>query len=126
MSENIRISQKDNNVIIYKNENFLLMIKVCKYVYERMILDLEKESKIKHTENLQFSTLISNICSDKKTSTLNFEDAQMLSIWIDLLCNLIIEKNTTDLKNQELQRFFKITTGFNKKLIKILKKEKAL
>lgn len=126
MSENIRILKKDNIVTIYKNDNFIMMIQVCKYVYEKMILDFEKESKVKHSENTEFSELISNICSDEKKSLLDNNSAELLWKWIDLICKLIIERDSTDFKNEELLRFFKITENFNKKLNNLISKEEVI
>ncbi len=126
MSDNIRVSKIGSDFKIYKNDNFKMMIDVCKYTYEKMILDLEKETKIKYIENVEFSTLMANIVSDKKTSNLNLESMMILQKWIDLICQLMLDKTSTDLKNKKLNRFFKISSNFNKKISKLLAKEEVV
>lgn len=126
MSDNIRVSKIGSDFKIYKNDNFKMMIDVCKYTYEKMILDLEKETKIQYIENVEFSTLMANIVSDKKTSNLNLESMMILQKWIDLICQLMLDKTSTDLKNKKLNRFFKISSNFNKKISKLLVKEEVV
>ncbi len=126
MSDNIRVSKKGSNFTIYKNDNFDLMLSVCKYTYDKMILDLEKETKIKYIENVEFRTLMANLLSDKKTSSLNLESMIILHKWIDLICQIILDKDSTDLKNKELNRVFKISSSFNKKINKLLSKEEVV
>ncbi len=127
MSEKLKqikiTKQPDGSLLVYKNETFKLIIDVCKVFYNNVISDFEKVIGQKYLEKDEFKKLIINIFSENKKSVLSVEDAIILQTWIHLICKMILEKETTDLKNKELQSFFKETSKLNKKITKLLNKE---
>lgn len=89
-------------------------------IYNRFIQDIEKITKKKYPENDLFVGLIVILKNEQKTVLLNKEQVDLLAKWIDSICKILIEKDGVDLKNKDLNEYFKLASKFNKSISKIL------
>jgi len=64
--------------------------------------------------------LIVILKNEQKTVLLNKEQVDLLAKWIDSICKILIEKDGVDLKNKDLNEYFKLASKFNKSISKIL------
>ena len=114
----------DDNYIINKDKNFKTIFEYTYLIYNHFIKDFEKFSKKKYEEKEKFTKLINNIKSENKVSILTEEEIKLLSEWIDTICNISLEKENVDLKNKEINDFFKKASIFNKKIKQLIFKKK--
>lgn len=110
----------DDNYIINKNKNFFLLIEKAHAIYNEIISDLKKHSKQPYKEKKTFINLINNLKEKNKTSIVSKNDLQLLVNWIDIICILLLEKESVNLKDVELNTFFKLSEQFIKQANMIL------
>lgn len=121
-TSNVTITKKDNEFIIKKNENFKFMFTMTNMIYDEIkkSMNLSLGIGLQFNEKKEFLDIITNLSSDNKVSILTEDEATKLVSWIDIICNTLLEKEDLDLKNEELNKYFKISSKFNKKTIKLL------
>ena len=110
----------DNNYVINKNKNFFILIEKAYVIYNEIISDLKKHSKQPYKEKKTFINLINNLKQKNKTSIVSKSDLQLLVNWIDIICVLLLEKESVNLKDTELNSFFKLSEKFIKQANMIL------
>lgn len=106
----------DDTFILKKNKDFNVVFDTTLAIYNLFVEDVEKIIKKKYVEKDSFVQLIILLKKEEKTVILNKEQIELLSQWIDRICNIIIEKNNVDLKNKDLKEYFKFATQFNKSI----------
>lgn len=110
----------DDTFVLKKNKEFSNMFETTLTIYNRFIQDIEKITKKKYPENDLFVGLIVILKNEQKTVLLNKEQVDLLAKWIDSICKILIEKDGVDLKNKDLNEYFKLASKFNKSISKIL------
>ena len=110
----------EDNYLIKKTKAFNDLCNTTDAIYQRFILDWEDVTKENYIEKEEFINLLVIVKSENENATLNKKEIKLLSDWIDGICNYIIERNTTNLKNKDLNLYFKIASDFNKNVNSLL------
>lgn len=115
MKSNQKIEKLNEDCfILKKDKEFQCVFDVTLAIYNKFIQDIEKIIKKKYPEKNSFVELIIILKNEKKNILLNKEQLELLSNWIDSICNILLEKEGVDLKNKELTDYFKLASEFNK------------
>ena len=110
----------DNNYVINKNKNFFILIEKAYVIKNEIISNLKKHRKQQYKKKKTFINLINNLKQKNKTSIVSKSDLQLLVNWIDIICVLLLEKESVNLKDTELNSFFKLSEKFIKQANMIL------
>jgi len=110
----------DQTFVLTKGKEFQKVFDVTLTIYNEFIKKKKKIIKHKYKENDEFINLIILLKEDRSQILISKSQLQLLSNWIDRICNILLEKEGVDYKNEELNEYFTIASNFNQKVSKIL------
>lgn len=120
--EHITIRKNKNGTFtIVRDENFAKLMAVSFSFHSKYMeaVSLEKGHIVQ--ESPKFLELMEKIsCDNKKTIQLVLSDIRILHEWVKCITEIIISIPTTDLKNNNLLTFFRLSEDFGKKTTKIV------
>jgi len=110
----------DETYVLTKGKDFQKVFDITLTIYNEFIKDVEKIIKHKYKEKDEFINLIILLKEDNVQILISKNQLKLLSDWIDRICNILLEKDGVDYKNEELNEYFAISSKFNQKVSKVI------
>jgi hypothetical protein len=119
---NIKIEKSDDFIIIEKDKNYEFLLSMSIIFYQKLMTIMQSNEEFLISMNPKFENLLSKINLKNETIKINNEELQLLIDWIDCLCLIMLDLDSIDLKNKDIQKYLKMSGKFILSSKKILNK----
>jgi hypothetical protein len=119
---NIKIERSNDFIIIDKDKNYEFLLSMSIVFYQKLMFIMQDNEEVLISLNPKFENLLSKINLKNETIKINNEELQLLIDWIDCLCLIMLDLDSIDFKNKEIQKYLKMSEKFILSGKKILNK----
>jgi hypothetical protein len=119
---NIKIEKSDDFIIIEKDKNYEFLLSMSIIFYQKLMTIMQSNEEFLISMNPKFENLLSKINLKNETIKINSEELKLLIDWIDCLCLIMLDLDSIDLKNKDIQKYLKMSGKFILSSKKILNK----
>jgi len=127
----MKTAQKDSNLIsikkekrgnftITKDENFAHLIAMSFAFHSQYMEAVSKEKNQILQESPKFLKLMENLSTAQDTVSISNKDLKLLNEWVKCITEIIIELPSVDLKDENFQKFFRLSQSFVAKVGKVI------
>lgn len=110
----IKIEKKDQNFVITKNKNYELFLSMSIIFYQKLITLMQENEGVNIYLNPKFEILLNKISLNNSEIILENDDLKLLIDWADCLCIIMLEIDSIDFKDKDIQKYL----GLSESLIK--------
>jgi hypothetical protein len=119
---NIKIEKSDDFIIIEKDKNYEFLLSMSIIFYQKLMTIMQSNEEFLISMNPKFENLLSKINLKNEAIKINNEELKLLIDWIDCLCLIMLDLDSIDLKNKDIQKYLKMSGKFILSSKKILNK----
>lgn len=105
----IKIEQQDNFFIIDKNKNYELFFSMSIVFYQKIIQLMQENEGVNIYLNPKFEVLLNKLSLSNKEIKLEKNDLKLLIDWADCLCIIMLEIDSIDFKDKEIQKYLRLS-----------------
>ena len=105
----IKIEQQDNFFIIDKNKNYKLFFSMSIVFYQKIIQLMQENEGVNIYLNPKFEVLLNKLSLNNKEIKLDKNDLKLLIDWADCLCIIMLEIDSIDFKDKEIQKYLRLS-----------------
>jgi hypothetical protein len=110
----IKLEKQDNLFVIDKNKNYELFFSMSIVFYQKVIQAMEENGGISLYLNPKFEILLNKLSLNNNEIKLEENDLKLLVDWADCLCLIMLEIDSINFKDKDIQKFL----GLSETLIK--------
>lgn len=105
----IKIEQQDNFFIIDKNKNYELFFSMSIVFYQKIIQLMQENEGVNIYLNPKFEVLLNKLSLNNQEIKLDKNDLKLLIDWADCLCIIMLEIDSIDFKDKEIQKYLRLS-----------------
>jgi len=109
---NIKIEKSDDCIIIDKDKNYEFLLSMSIVFYQKLMQIMQDNEEVLISLNPKFESLLSKINLKNEVIKINNEELKLLIDWIDCLCLIMLDLDSIDFKNKEIQKYLKVSEKF--------------
>ena len=105
----IKLEKKDNLFVIDKNKNYELFFSMSIVFYQKLIQLMEENEGVNIYLNPKFEVLLNKLSLYNEEIKLDQNDLKLLVDWTDCLCVIMLELDSIDFKDKEIQKYLRLS-----------------
>ena len=109
---NIKIQKLNDFIIIDKDKNYEFLLSMSIVFYQKLMQIMQDNEEVLISLNPKFESLLSKINLKNEVIKINNEELKLLIDWIDCLCLIMLDLDSIDFKNKEIQKYLKVSEKF--------------
>jgi hypothetical protein len=105
----IKLEKKDNLFVIDKNKNYESFFSMSIVFYQKLIQLMEEYEGVNIHLNPKFEMLLNKLSLNNEEIKLEQNDLKLLVDWTDCLCVIMLELDSIDFKDKEIQKYLRLS-----------------
>jgi len=105
----IKLEKKDNLFVIDKNKNYESFFSMSIVFYQKLIQLMEEHEGVNIHLNPKFEMLLNKLSLNNEEIKLEQNDLKLLVDWTDCLCVIMLELDSIDFKDKEIQKYLRLS-----------------
>jgi len=105
----IKLEKKDNLFVIDKNKNYESFFSMSIVFYQKLIQLMEENEGVNIHLNPKFEMLLNKLSLNNEEIKLEQNDLKLLVDWTDCLCVIMLELDSIDFKDKEIQKYLRLS-----------------
>jgi hypothetical protein len=105
----IKLEKKDNLFVIDKNKNYESFFSMSIVFYQKLIQLMEENEGVNIHLNPKFEILLNKLSLNNEEIKLEQNDLKLLVDWTDCLCVIMLELDSIDFKDKEIQKYLRLS-----------------
>lgn len=108
----IKIEKTNDLITIDKDKNYEFLLSMSIIFYQKIMTIMQSHEELLISLNPKFENLLIKINLKNEKIELNEDELKLLIDWIDCLCLIMLDLESIDLKNKEIQKYLKMSEKF--------------
>ena len=97
----------DDKYLVHCNFHLEYLIRGCHAFYINLMLHMQQLDQVQYEQQPEFIELIKKLLGGNEVAEVNSKELSWLKNWVDIIINVVLELETADFKNKQMNRFLK-------------------